>query len=129
MLLDFLNNYKTEIFVATVVIVHYLLYILLYFEINIISKYHVDILNTILQIYISSFLIYKFVFVKNNSVISSLDKRVITSSATFMLLNVLAREFSDYFTNIHTLILKSASYPSVKPTQKVIYDYLPVNNI
>ena len=96
MLSEFLNNYKTEIFIIIVIIIHYVLYILLYFDIFILKKPYVDILNTILQIFISFFLIYRFVYYSNNNVISKFDRRIIITCSTFMLLNVLIKDFSNY---------------------------------
>jgi hypothetical protein len=124
---NILNNYKTQIFVATVVIVHYALYILYYFNIVIIPKKQIDLLNSFLQIYISLFLIYKFVFLSHNSIISNLDKKVIVTSATMMLLNVLVKDFSDYFNKYIPINMN----PTVMPTfnvKKSIYNYLPLSN-
>ena len=95
MLVDFLNNYKTEIFVVTVILIHYVLYILIYLNINIISENNVRILNTILQVSISLFLIFRFWYsysTKSSAVINTFDRRVIISSATFMLLNAITQE-------------------------------------
>ena len=96
MLADFLNNYKTEIFIIIVIIIHYILYILLYFDIVILKKSYVDILNTVLQIFISFYLIYRFVLSSNNNVISKFDKRVIITCSTFMLLNVFVKDILNY---------------------------------
>jgi hypothetical protein len=94
MLVDFLNNYKTEIFVVTVILIHYVFYILIYLNINIISENTVRILNTILQVSISLFLIFRFWYYssKSSAVINTFDRRVIISSATFMLLNAITQE-------------------------------------
>jgi hypothetical protein len=103
MISEFLNKYKAEIFAYTVVIVHYILYILVFFNIISINIIYIDKLNLFLQLLISSFLILRFSrysFISHNNVITNLDKRVIISSAVFMLLNVLAKEFSDYKKNI-----------------------------
>lgn len=92
-MLSFLNTFKTEIFVTTVIIIHYVLYILIYLNINLISLHYVNILNALLQVSISLFLIFRFVFKKQNSIISSFDKRVIITCSTFVLLNVITNYF------------------------------------
>uniref|UniRef100_A0A6C0HZ17 Uncharacterized protein n=1 Tax=viral metagenome TaxID=1070528 RepID=A0A6C0HZ17_9ZZZZ len=101
MIIEFLNNNKTHIFVTIVILIHYVLYILLYLNINLISKKYVNILNAILQISISSFLIFRFWIYNKSSVISDFDRRVIITSATFMLLNAITIGlFNNYETKI-----------------------------
>jgi hypothetical protein len=134
MLIDFLNNYKTEIFVIIVIIIHYILYILLYFDIVILNKPYIDILNTVLQIFISFYLIYRFAFSSYNNIISKFDKRVITTCATFILVNVLIKDFLNYETGIHymnkysnkIMNLSTVSYQNKATKSPSIYDYLPV---
>ena len=101
-MLTFLNTFKTEIFMATVIIIHYVLYILIYLNINIISLHYVNTLNVLLQVSISLFLIFRFLFKSNNSVISYFDKRVIITCATFVLINAI----TNYFFN-ETLFVKN----------------------
>jgi cytochrome b subunit of formate dehydrogenase len=91
MLVDFLNTYKLHIFIFTVIIIHYILNILIYINVNVISKETVHLLNALLQISISLFLIFRFRFsdVSKSSILSNFDKQVIVSCASFMLLNVI----------------------------------------
>jgi len=93
MVINFLNTFKSEIFMATVIIVHYILYALLYFNVNLINEKTVLLLNVILQISISLFLIFRFLFRKSTTCISTFDKKVIVSSATFILINAVTNYF------------------------------------
>jgi hypothetical protein len=89
----FLNTFKNEIFITTVITVHYLFYILIYLNIAYISISYINFFNVLLQISISLFLIIRFVFKKKNTVISMFDIRVILSCASFMLLNSITNYF------------------------------------
>jgi len=92
-MLTFLNTFKNEIFITTVITVHYLLYALIYLNIAYISVSYINFFNVLLQISISLFLIVRFVFKRENTVISSFDIRVILSCASFMLLNSITNYF------------------------------------
>ena len=107
MILDLLNKYKIYIFVFTVITVHYILNILIYLNIGFFTKETVHFLNAILQISISSFLIYRFSFAhaSKSAIISNFDKEVIISSAMFMLLNVITGVlFDTYEKKIRTFL-------------------------
>jgi hypothetical protein len=136
MLGEFLNNYKSHIFVTTVVLIHYVLYILLYLNINIISKEYVNIFNAILQASISLFLIFKFWIYYKSPIISDFDRRVIITSATFMLLNAITNglfnnyenEIRDFFEKkMHVDKLK-VNWTQITPLPASPYVYTPIKH-
>lgn len=126
MLSEFLNNYKTQIFVVTVVMIHYVLYILIYLNINIVKKEHVDFMNTLLQICISLFLIYRFAYMSHNSIISNLDKKIIVTSATIILINVLVKDFANYEEKLRNIVSKKPVISKPSKNKPSIYEYLPL---
>jgi DNA integrity scanning protein DisA with diadenylate cyclase activity len=125
--LEFLNKYKSEIFIVIVVIVHYILYILILLKFNIVSKQIVDKLNTFLQVCISLFLIYKFGFAPNNHIISGFDKRVIVTSATFIIFNVFIKDYSNYEERVNRFVPIKKTTNYINNQTKSINDYLPVS--
>ena len=101
---DYLNTFKTHIFLFLYILIHYVFYILIFFNIALININYIDYLDALLQIFISGFLLIRFGFSYSNS-ISDFDKRLIITCSSILLLNTLfTKVFKTYFTSIESYL-------------------------